>query len=366
MSPADDNALPSDPGAHRATVAAGFVTGMVSGLRLRGIDPRPLLQAAGVPEEILFDRDMRVPIAGYVALYNTVARHLDDEGFALFSAPMRGGSFEFLCRCVVGSRDLGEALRRGSRFLRLVLPDLEVQVHRSARVARLEIVERRSLRPEADDPSRVFAFEWLLRLLHGLSCWLAGRPLPLDAVHFPYAPPAHAADYALIYTEHSRFGGERLVATMDEALLDLPVRRDEAELAAFLEGAPGKISMLYRRDREVARRVRNMLAAALEQAHSLEDIAARLNMSSRTLHRRLHEEGTSFRAVRDGLRREVALDRLQKTTRSVADIAAELGFSEPSAFFRAFHGWTGQAPSTYRKQRGRTAIPPAHVSPESA
>lgn len=350
MSPADDTALSSDPAAHRATVAAGFVTGMVSGLRLRGIDPRPLLQAAEVPGEILFDRDRRVPIAGYVALYNTVARHLDDEGFALFSAPMRGGSFEFLCRSVVGSRDLGEALRRGSRFLRLVLPDLDVQVHRSARVARLEIVERGSLRPHGDDPCRVFAFEWLLRLLHGLSCWLVGRSLPLDSVHFPYARPAHAGDYALIYTEHSHFGSARLVATMDAALLDLPVRRDEAELAAFLDGAPGKISMLYRRDREVARSVREALAGSLAQAPCLEEIAARLNMSPRTLHRRLHEEGTSFRAVRDALRREAALDRLQKTRRSVAEIAAELGYSEPSAFFRAFHAWTGCAPSTYRRK----------------
>jgi AraC-like DNA-binding protein len=354
----------SDSAAHRATVAAGFVTGMLSGLRLRGIDPRPLLHAAGVPPEVLFDHDMRVSIAGYVALYNTVARHLDDEGFALFSVPMRGGSFEFLCHSVVGSRDLGEALRRGSRFLRLVLPDLDVEVHRSSRLARLEIVERKSLRPEPDDPCRVFAFEWLLRLLHGLSCWLVGRPLPLASVQFPYGRPAHATDYALIYTENSQFGGARLVATLDDALLDLPVRRDQAELAAFLDGAPGKISMLYRRDREVARRVREMLAGVLAQAPSLEEIAARLNMSSRTLHRRLHEEGTSFRAVRDGRRREIALDRLQKTTRSVADIASELGYSEPSAFFRAFQGWTGMAPSTYRKRHCRTGNTPSQVSPE--
>src|SRR5512139_1928633 len=120
------SALPSGATDHRATVAAGFVTGMVSGLRLRGIDARPLLHAAGVPEESLSERDARVPIAGYVALYNTVAQHLDDEGFALFSSPMRGGSFEFLCRATLGSRDLGEAMQRAARFLRVVLPDLAV------------------------------------------------------------------------------------------------------------------------------------------------------------------------------------------------------------------------------------------------
>jgi AraC-like DNA-binding protein len=356
------NPFPSGGFAHRATVAAGFVTGMVSGLQLRGVDPRPLLQAAGVTQECLSVRDARVPIAGYVALYNAVARHLDDEGFALFSSPMRGGSFEFLCRATMGSRDLGEALQRAARFLRVVLPDLAVETHHVGGSARLEIVEIRRLRPRRDDPCRVFAFEWLLRLLHGLSCWLVARSLPLREVHFPFSRPRHAADYALIYTEHSFFGAERLAAVMDEVLLELPVRRDEADLAAFLEGAPGKISVLYRRDREVARSVREALAGSLAQAPSLEEIAARLNMSSRTLHRRLREEGTSFRALRDGLRREVALDRLRKTKRSVADIASELGYSEPSAFFRAFQGWTGGAPSTYRKRRGPTVIPPSPAS----
>ena len=133
-----------------------------------------------MPEASLADHEARVPIDGYVALYNAVARHLDDEGFGLFSSPMRGGSFEFLCRSVVGSRDLDEALRRAARFLRLVLPELEVEMHRSAGLARVEIVERRSMSPREDDPCRVFAYEWLLRLLHGLSCWLVGRPLPLS------------------------------------------------------------------------------------------------------------------------------------------------------------------------------------------
>lgn len=338
---------------------------MVSGLRLRGVDPRPLLQAAGVPEDCLSGRDARVPIAGYVALYNAVARHLDDEGFALFSAPMRGGCFEFLCRATLGSRDLGEALQRAARFLRVVLPDLSVQIHRAGGSARLEIIERRRLRPRRNDPCRVFAFEWLLRLLHGLACWLAGRALPLREVHFPFSRPRHAADYALIYTEHSFFGAERLAAVMDEALLELPVRRDEADLAAFLEGAPGKISVLYRRDREVARAVREELGRSLAAAPSLGEVARRLHLSARTLHRRLRQEGTSFRAVRDALRRERALEQLQKTRRSVADIAAELGYSEPSAFFRAFHGWTGEAPRTYRKRRASPTIAPSPNSRRS-
>lgn len=340
---------PSVPGPHRATVAAGFVIGLLSGLRARGEDPRALLQAAGL-SPVALSEGSRTPVEAYAALYNHVVRHLGDEGFALFAAPLRPGTFEFLCRGVIGAATLGEALARAARFLGLVLPDLEVRVARSLGRGRIEIVELKRLRTRAADPRRVFAFEWLLRLLHGLACWLAARGLALDEVRFPYPRPKHAADYALVYSELSAFDAPRLTATFDAALLDLPVRRTEADLAAFLEGAPGKISMLYRRDREMARAVRETLAPSLGAAPGFSAIARRLELSPRTLHRRLTDEGTSFRAIKEALRREEAVQRLENTKQSVAEIAEALGYSEPSAFFRAFVGWTGVSPTRYRKR----------------
>lgn len=342
--------MKSPPQRHRASVAGGFVTGMLSGLRAAGVDRAAVLAGAGLERA---DLAGRVALENYAALYNAIVRRLDDEGFALFSRALRTGTFEFLCRALMGSRSLGEALHRASRFLRIVLPDLEVTIERRGAVAELEIAERRRLRAHAADPRRVFAFEWLLRLIHGLACWLVGRGLALEKVRFPYPRPAHSADYALVYTEHSTFGARSLVATMDAALLDLPVRRDEAELAVFLEGAPGKIAMLYRRDREMVRTVRELLSRNLPAAPSLGDVARELGFSPRTLHRRLHDEGSSYRAIKDAVRREAALSRLEKSRDSVAQIAADLGYSEPSAFFRAFQAWTGRAPSAHRKRGPR-------------
>ncbi|MBI2314423.1 MAG: AraC family transcriptional regulator [Betaproteobacteria bacterium] len=331
----------------------GFVTGMLSGLRAKGIDPSGMLQATGIGTEALSEPNARVPIDNYAALYNTVVRSLDDEGFALFSAPLRPGTFEFLCRSIVSSRTLEEALERASRFLRLLLPELRVTVSRGSSSAKIEIAETRPLRARRDDPCRVFAFEWLLRLLHGLSCWLVGRGLALNSVAFPYPKPAHAADYRLIYTEHSSFESRSLAASLTPNLLDLPVRRDEDALSAFLQGAPGKITMLYRRDRETVRQVRDIVVAALPQAVTLAAVADALHLSGRTLHRRLREEGSSFRAVKDAVRRDSALAKLEKTQMPVAQIATDLGYSEPSAFFRAFQGWTGLGPAQYRKRLAR-------------
>lgn len=331
----------------KTTVAMGFVTGMVSGMAHRGLDAAPLLAKLDID---IADAASRIPIDRYAALYNLINRELDDEGFALFSRPMPCGTFEFLCRAAVTSPNLAEALHRTGRFLHIVLADLRVSVKRQGSNALLTIRENTPLAEQADDEARVFAFEWLLRLIHGLSCWLVGRGIALDGVSFPYPRPPHADDYQLIYTENSSFDADGLTARFNANLLDLPIRRDETALNAFLEGAPGKITTLYRRDREMVLRVRDLLRAALPASLSLEEVADRLHLSPRTVHRRLEEEGSSFRAIKDALRRDMALARLAKSRDSVARIAADLGYADTSAFYRAFVDWTGMAPAHYRKQ----------------
>ncbi|MGE5471897.1 MAG: AraC family transcriptional regulator [Bacteroidota bacterium] len=347
--------LSNSPPSRQTTVAMGFVTGMLAGLHRRGIDAGPLLTAAGIDTA---DAASRIPVGQYAALYNLINRRLDDEGFALFSQAMRCGSFEFLCRSTISAPNLAGALERASRFLHVVLPDLAVSVRRHAERAELVIAESRQLADKPDDAGRVFAFEWLLRLLHGLACWLAGRGLALDNVIFPYRRPPHAADYPLVFTADSRFaptlpgGTGTLIASFNANLLDLPIRRDEAALAAFLDGAPGKLTTLYRRDREMVIRVRDLLRAALPASPGQGEIADRLHLSSRTLHRRLEEEGSSFRAIKDALRRDMALARLTKSRDAIAEVAADLGYADTSAFYRAFVEWTGMAPVHYRRQWG--------------
>jgi AraC-like DNA-binding protein len=130
----------------------------------------------------------------------------------------------------------------------------------------------------------------------------------------------------------------------------LPVRRDDEALTTFLDGAPGKIVTLYRRDREMVRRVRDVVAKNFPDPASLEDISRRLHLSTRTVERRLHEEGSSLRAIKDALRRDLAMSRLQKSDQSVAQIAASLGYADTSAFFRAFTVWTGASPTAYRRR----------------
>ncbi|HEY4037210.1 MAG TPA: AraC family transcriptional regulator [Burkholderiaceae bacterium] len=332
----------------RATVAIGFVTGMLSGMLARSIDCRKILGEAQIAPSDLDDPGARVPIGSYAALYNLAVEALQDEGFALFSIPVRVGSFEFLCRSVVSSQSLAAALDRACRFLHLVVPDLSITVCAGPGTSELRFAEVRPLQRERDDPRRVFALEWILRWLHGLACWLVNRDLTLDSVAFPYAEPPHAADYRLIYTARSSFRSRHLAASLNSNLLELPIRRDDEALASFLLGAPGKIVTLYRRDREMVRRVRDVVAKSLPAVPSLGDVAQRLNLSARTVERRLLEEGSSLRAIKDALRRDMALSRLRTSDQSVAQIAASLGYADSSTFFRAFTAWTGSSPTAYR------------------
>ena len=326
----------------------GFVTGMVAALPSHAHDPAPLLARLDIDPG---DPASRVPLDRYALLYNRVIAELGDEGFGLFSVRMPPGCFEFLCRGMLSAPTLAESLDRARRFLAIVLPDLAVGIHRAGHHAELQIAETRPLAPTPDAPGRVFAFEWLLRLLHSLSCWLVGRGLALDSVDFPFPRPAHADDYALVYTERSAFiGGGVLTARFNTTLLDLPIRRDEAALASFLDGAPGRISMLYRRDRATVTRVRDLIRDALPASLSQDEVASQLHMSPRTLHRRLGEEGSSFRIIKEALRRDLALSRLTKTGHSIARVAADLGYADTSAFYRAFTGWTGMSPERYRRQ----------------
>ncbi|MBI5107262.1 MAG: AraC family transcriptional regulator [Rhodocyclales bacterium] len=332
------------------TVAIGFVTGILAGIGRTGLSPRELLEHAGIASDLIHQRNARVPVAHYAALYRLINEQLDDEAFALFSRPLRRGSFELLCRAVLSAPTLEVALERIARSLRVLLDDVSVDLDRGGRAAVLVIAEEQPL--PVGRAGRVFAFEWLLRLIHGLAAWLVAHPLPLDEVSFPYPPPLHVADYELVFAPRHSFDAPRLEARFPIEWLALPVRRDEAALTLFLADAPASITTLYRRDRALAQRVREHLRAALPEHLALPALATRLFLSPRTLHRRLEDEGTSFRAIKDGLRRELAIEWLSTTSRPMGRIGADLGFADAAAFYRAFAAWTGSGPRDYRRRFG--------------
>jgi AraC-like DNA-binding protein len=104
----------------------------------------------------------------------------------------------------------------------------------------------------------------------------------------------------------------------------------------------------YRRDRLLVEKVRQTLAEHPEHSRNADDLAAWLNLSPRTLHRQLKEEGASLQQLKDAVRRDLAMDLLLRTQRPIKQIAAEVGFQNEKSFMRAFKGWTGVTPEGVR------------------
>jgi AraC-like DNA-binding protein len=132
--------------------------------------------------------------------------------------------------------------------------------------------------------------------------------------------------------------------------LDAPVVRTPAELADFLASAPESLMRRYIEAPSVASAVRRLMRRHEDVATlTLEETAGTLAMSTQTLRRRLREEGNGFQELKDSVRKESANAQLAGSARSINEIALALGFSEPSAFHRAFKKWTGLTPGAWRE-----------------
>ncbi len=132
--------------------------------------------------------------------------------------------------------------------------------------------------------------------------------------------------------------------------LDLPVVQNERSAKEFLRTAPENILLKYKNVSSLTARVRRRLRQSLPGAvPDFERLADDMGMTPATMRRRLHDEGESYQSIKDQLRRDLAISYLSHSSRSVMDIALELGFSERSAFHRAFRKWTGASPGEFRR-----------------
>jgi AraC-like DNA-binding protein len=138
--------------------------------------------------------------------------------------------------------------------------------------------------------------------------------------------------------------------TFSSRHLDAPVIRNELQLESFLRLAPYHLVIEPQASTlSVTHRIREILGDDFrEEMPSFDELTELLNMSARTLRRRLEKEGTSYQRIKDNARRDVAITLLSKEGRTVSDVAEQTGFSDPSAFHRSFKKWTGQSPGSYR------------------
>ncbi len=322
-------------------IGRGFVEDLLACPRRAGLDMAPFLHG--------LDWQDGLEAQAYGHVWWQIAQAMEDEFLGLGARPMRPGAFALMCQAALDAGRLDRALRRILRFLAVVLDHPKGELRQ--RGAEAEIV--------LTDPGLPTAFAsrtWFL-IVMGLACWLTGRRIPLRVLEMRGAAPAGRPDYLQFFGAPVLFDRPATRLCLEAAHLRLPLVRDAAALRGFLRAAPGNLLLRYRQDRGLAGQVRARLAAtAPGEWPGFEGLAAALQVSPATLRRQLRAEGQSFAALKDELRAVQAERLLRQGDQSVAAIAATLGYSEPSAFHRAFVKWTGQSPGALRRHlRGANA-----------
>lgn len=334
------------------TVAVQQVRAALGGARRLGLDSVPLLQRAGIPPLTLGDERARVTAEQFALLVRAVQRATGDEFMGLGTVPSRPGTFAMMCYASIGCRDLGTALERAVRFYGLFPGGPDLVLERGGEEA--EFAVRNDLRDHAEGR---FLAECVLVIWHRLASWLIGRRIPLRRVRFDCPPPPHAGEYGTVFDCPVGFGPGRTYRAsvrFDARWLAAVPVRDEAALEELLRGAPAVLIGRHEYGTTVTEQVRRTFARALREGRparlpELDRLAARLAVSPATLRRRLREEGTSYRRLKDQVRREAALAGLAGGREPIVELAARLGFSEDAAFHRAFRRWTGTTPGAYRR-----------------
>lgn len=325
------------------------VRAVLAGARRTGLDLVPLLQEAQIPPLLLGDDRARVTPAQFARLFRALYRTTQDEFLGLSAVPSRPGTFAMMCHACLGCRDLGAAVERAAAFYGLFPGGPELALETGGGQARFTV------RNDFDGDEERFLTECVLAIWHRLCSWLVGRRIPLVHAAFAYPPPPHRGEYDALFDCPVRFGAGRTEAVFDAGWLTAPLLRDEAALDAMLRRAPFDLLSRPEYGTTVAEQVRRTLTRRLRgspRLPELGEVAARLAVSPATLRRRLRQEGTSFQQLKDDVRRDAAIAGLAEGGEPIAELAARLGFSEDTAFHRAFRRWTGTTPGAYRIASG--------------
>jgi AraC-like DNA-binding protein len=330
----------------KGSVSIHFVASALAGMTARGMDTTPVLRKVGIAPALLAQPAARIPVGSYAALLRTVAHVLDDEFFGQDSRRMKIGSFALSCLLTLGATELGRGLTLLCRAYNAILDDLHITIRQEGRRVALEVAPTRP-----DQPLRIFAVETLFVYLHGVACWLTRRRIPVESAEFSYPEPPQSEEYFLLFSTRLRFGQPYCRLWFDAGVLALPVTQNERTARSFLNQAPDSFLVKYRNPDGHGRRVANLLRRRPPaEWPGLERMANTLRCSPATLRRMLRQEGTSFQAIKDRLRLEMAQAALAQADATIAEITAMLGFAEPAAFNRAFRQWTGTTPARYRRQ----------------
>lgn len=329
------------------TMAAGFATAFLDYAVAEGVPRGRLLSESGLTEKDLADQDTRIPFAAYQSLIATGIEFAGDTSLLLRHVlETRLETMSIVGQIVHASTSFPHSLDQLNRYARL-MADVVIPGGRD----RFELVR------EADTiwlvDHRPCDGSWMATeasFARFISEFRRSAPeYPFEqALEVSYAPPPHANRYPELFRVPVTFRAPRNALRINPIWLDVPFDGGKDYVfGVFTRHADTLLEELAARDTVRAAVEATMLADLHEGTLSMDRTARDLGMSRQTLYRRLKDEGVTFAQVHDDLRRRMAMDYLSARKVSVGETAYLLGFSEASAFVRAFRRWTGSSPTTW-------------------
>ena len=337
-----------DPDAPTAdTVAAGPAFAYVELGAAHGLSREALLRAAGLDEALRGDPDAQVPMFALVILWRELLVGLPHvavpvEAVRALDVAALGVAGQIAMR----ADDIAHAAALSERYARLTDTALTARWIERGDAMGYAI----SHRPEVE--AMRFPIEVMLGTGHRLMSHAAGERVPLVEVTFAHAAGYPVRAYEELFGAPVRFEAPESALWLDRATLTRPLAGRDPLTRRYLEAHADQL-LASRAPAEPAAVAQIREAVAVELATSgadLERVARRVAMSTRTVQRRLQERGLSYQELVDDVRAALARDLLRDRSRSIVDVAFELGYADLKGFYRAFRRWTGATPAAWRAQ----------------
>jgi AraC-like DNA-binding protein len=316
-------------------------------LEMHGLDVAELARQAGIELTQSPGPAERIDSDKVDALIRLAIPRIADPAFGLQAARCwNPGNLGVLGHAWLSSSTLRTGANRLVRYFRIVGERGHVETEDLAPGLKLRFWAGRG--DPAADPVAAVAADVGLSLLLDMCRLTAGAALRPRAVSLRRRRPASPRAYERFFGCGIEFGARENAFVLSAADADRPLESSHRQLASVLDRMLGE--ELARLDRnDIVARCRAAILEHLASGEISEDEAAvHLHMSPRTLQRKLAEANTTYLQLVDATRKDLALRYIEDPRRSVTDITFSLGFSQPSAFTRAFKRWTGLNPSDYR------------------
>lgn len=330
------------------TTLASWARAMRRALDSAGVDSAALFAQAGLSVEALSDPQARFSTQATARLWQLAVAATGDTAFGLTAARHSSqGSFHALGYALAASSTLADAFARLVRYFRIVTDIADIQLHSGAREWQVRVVASETAAAEGID-AFVFNILRMCRMLRGRDY----APLKVELMR---PAPTAAEAFARAFRAPIVFGAGGNVLHLDAAAMQLPLEDANVELARHNDAVAARYLATVVNG-SVTDRVRLALIELLRSGEPRQtDLAKRLHLSTRTLQRQLTAADTSYSALLDEVRRQLAQEYLADPELDISEIAFLLGYTDTGSFTHAFRRWTGKSPSAWRVQRSSAA-----------